>query len=530
MSTNDSGRPLEPDDTTSAGNLLGETWALADHLVSRIAPDHTEQLLAQIMRRDNIPAATKSRLYPVFGTKDEHRILAAANLTDHNAGELVSLQTALDAIDPGVTTEESASLTSITEQLQAMIADLQERILTRNLQRDGRDLQLSDEVGIGAALSQRASRLATDIGLEVYLSLDESPERLPAAIEIELLEIAEEALSNIRRHANPSSLWLTVTIDPPRAQIRIVDDGYGQFHRGPDRFGISGMQEGARRIGADLYIGPGPGGDGTLVEVNLDTQPTAATVPRSRHGRSSMSRELHQALTEPWRRRRVPARPLRVLIVGQDPYSSHTLSRTLHREGDLEPVGEANSFTQAMTMLSQLRPNVMVVELQLPDGDGLTLVKRARVSNPLMGIVVRGILTDDDIVAALAARASAFVAWDTPTEDLVTVLRHTATQPNLFSSPGLADALQRRIRGLVEPDLTDREHRVLHLIARGLTTPQIARELGIPESLAKDDTTLIYKKLGVRDQSRARDAATRLLTTTDNSDDDGTNGALVRRT
>jgi signal transduction histidine kinase len=110
--------------------------------------------------------------------------------------------------------------------------------------------------------------------------MDESPKRLPITVEVELLRIAQEAITNVRRHANAANLWLSVTVEPPRAHISITDDGRGLKAGRPDSFGLTGMRERAKRIGANLHVGPGPENTGTLVEVGLGTEPSAALEQR----------------------------------------------------------------------------------------------------------------------------------------------------------------------------------------------------------------------------------------------------------
>jgi signal transduction histidine kinase len=91
----------------------------------------------------------------------------------------------------------------------------------------------------------------------VHLSLDESTARLPTATEAELLRIAQEAVTNARKHAGAANLWVTCTVDPPTAQIVVSDDGQGITDRRPDgRYGLAIMAERAERIRGRLEIRP----------------------------------------------------------------------------------------------------------------------------------------------------------------------------------------------------------------------------------------------------------------------------------
>jgi signal transduction histidine kinase len=105
----------------------------------------------------------------------------------------------------------------------------------------------------------------------VNLSLDVSTARLPSAVEAELLRIAQEAITNARKHAGASSLWVTCVIDPPFVQIEVSDDGHGISEQRPEgRYGLAIMAERAERIRGRLEISP-RSPNGTTVAVVLGT-------------------------------------------------------------------------------------------------------------------------------------------------------------------------------------------------------------------------------------------------------------------
>jgi signal transduction histidine kinase len=221
-----------------------------------------------------------------LATTDE-RMRLAREIHDGIAQDLASVGYALDDIRRDSDPMVAKQVVAVREQLQAMIADLRMSIF---------DLRtgIDDAVGLGAALSEFAQRIAGQSDLAIHLSMDESPKRLPISVEMELLKIVQEAITNVRRHANATNLWLTVTVEPPRAHITVTDDGRGLKPGRADSFGITGMRERARRIGANLMVGAGPEG-GTLVEVGLGTETFAPTEPR-RLPRPVMTRG---ALTDP---------------------------------------------------------------------------------------------------------------------------------------------------------------------------------------------------------------------------------------
>lgn len=111
--------------------------------------------------------------------------------------------------------------------------------------------------GLGAAIAEYARAIGTSAGLRVHLSLDESTARLPAAVEAELLRIAQESITNARKHSGAANLWVSCEIDPPFARIEVVDDGSGipsLGDRSDTSYGLSIMAERAERIRASFAI------------------------------------------------------------------------------------------------------------------------------------------------------------------------------------------------------------------------------------------------------------------------------------
>ncbi|HET7531232.1 MAG TPA: ATP-binding protein, partial [Mycobacteriales bacterium] len=137
--------------------------------------------------------------------------------------------------------------------------------------------------GLGAALSEYVRSVGTSSRLTVHLSLDEGPARLPADVEAELLRIAQEAITNARKHARASNLWVNCVVDPPRAQLRIEDDGIGLQPGRTDSFGLEIMRERAAGLRAQLQIlARDP--NGTVVEVVVGERVASDSVSASRHG------------------------------------------------------------------------------------------------------------------------------------------------------------------------------------------------------------------------------------------------------
>jgi DNA-binding NarL/FixJ family response regulator len=159
--------------------------------------------------------------------------------------------------------------------------------------------------------------------------------------------------------------------------------------------------------------------------------------------------------------------------------------------------------TSGLAAFDETTPDVVVTDLQLPDGTGLDIIRAIRAKAPNVGIVVLTMHSgDDQIFGALQAGASALVGKDAPASDVVQAVRHASTSPHSFVSAGLGAAMARRLDGGTER-LTDRELDVLRLLADGLSAADIGRRLYMAESTAKTHIARIYQKLGASNRAQA---------------------------
>lgn len=186
---------------------------------------------------------------------------------------------------------------------------------------------------------------------------------------------------------------------------------------------------------------------------------------------------------------------------------------TLHRIGlahailpvpDVEIVGEAATVADGLATVSRLRPDVVTVDVVLPDGDGLALARKLAGDEPAPGVVVMSSVDDDDLLfQAMDARVSAYVAKNAPVQEILAAIRHAAVAPSSFTAPGLVDALTRLRHTRERSTLSRRELEVLCLLYRGQSIPAVARELYMSPSTAKTYVARIYDKLGVANRTHA---------------------------
>jgi len=194
---------------------------------------------------------------------------------------------------------------------------------------------------------------------------------------------------------------------------------------------------------------------------------------------------------------------LRVLLVDDHDLIRQGLRRAFEREKDMSVVGEAASVAEALAAATHFDPDVLVVDVRLPDGSGLDVVKQVRASRPSVGIVVLTMYAgDDQLFGALEAGASAFVAKDAPADEVVLAARHAAAAPGSFTAKDLAAAMQRRLAP-TGPQLSPREREVLALLAEGHGVAGISKQLFISESTTKTHISKLYEKLGAGNRAQA---------------------------
>ncbi|MET7750964.1 GAF domain-containing sensor histidine kinase [Micromonospora sp. NPDC005367] len=200
---------------------------------------------------------------------NEERQRLAREIHDGVAQELVMVGYGID--NALATVHEDADETA--EALRTLRGEVTRVITELRLSLFELRSEVDRHGGLAAAIAEYARTVGASAGLRVHLSLDESTARLPAATEAELLRIAQEAVTNARKHAGASNLWVTCEVDPPYAQIEVSDDGQGIADQRPDgRYGLAIMAERAERIRGRLEIRPRRP-SGTTVAVVLGTSP-----------------------------------------------------------------------------------------------------------------------------------------------------------------------------------------------------------------------------------------------------------------
>ncbi len=207
---------------------------------------------------------------------------------------------------------------------------------------------------------------------------------------------------------------------------------------------------------------------------------------------------------------------LTILIVDDHPLFRKGLRALLATVPQVQVVGEAASGVDAVRLVEQLQPNLVLMDLQMPNGDGLTAIRRLAAALPHIHILVVTMFEDDDSVfAALRAGARGYVLKDMDDDEMVRAILAVGHGEAIFS-PAIATRILTYFSGrsaqpaLHFPDLTGSEQKVLRLMARGLANDQIAAQLGFSPKTVRNYVSNIFSKLHVADRTqaivRARDA------------------------
>jgi DNA-binding NarL/FixJ family response regulator len=192
---------------------------------------------------------------------------------------------------------------------------------------------------------------------------------------------------------------------------------------------------------------------------------------------------------------------MKVLIADDHRLILDGIRRALESEPDFEIVAEAEKGSQVLPLVNRTRPDLVLLDLRMPEMDGLTCLQEIRKRHPDTKVIVLSVSTDPEVIqTALKRGASAYVVKSVNPVDLPAVLRQ-AVEGTVFSAVGLpeeGESSAARAAGL-----TEREVAILNALARGLSNEAIGKELWVAEQTVKFHLTNIYRKLGVRNRTEA---------------------------
>ena len=192
---------------------------------------------------------------------------------------------------------------------------------------------------------------------------------------------------------------------------------------------------------------------------------------------------------------------LRVLLVDDHPLMLEGIRRALEGEKDFEIVGEATSGAQVLSLLSHTPADVVLLDLRLPDVDGLTCLELIQQRHPSTKVIMLSVIAEpSEVRSALEGGAAAYIVKTIDRQDLAAAIRH-ALSGTFFCLGGVGRPLAARNGN--DASLTNRQVEILQAVTRGLSNRAIARELWLSDQTVKFHLHNIYRTLGVSNRTEA---------------------------
>jgi DNA-binding NarL/FixJ family response regulator len=207
--------------------------------------------------------------------------------------------------------------------------------------------------------------------------------------------------------------------------------------------------------------------------------------------------------------------PIRVFLVDDHEIVRCGVASVLMIEKDIEVVGEAGTAEQAIARIPAARPHVAILDVRLPDGDGVTVCREIRSAMPAVACLMLTSFADEEaLFDAVMAGASGYVLKEIQGSDLTGAVRTVAAGKSLLDPRSTAQMLERLRRDVTREDplakLSEQERKILELIGDGLTNRQIGERLFIAEKTVKNYVSSLFAKLGMQRRTQAAALAVRL--------------------
>ena len=314
------------------------------------------------------------------------------------------------------------------------------------------------------------------------------PRPLAPEVDAALFRIAQEALSNVRKHARARRARVVLAYGEHSVRLLVEDDGRG-FEPGSHApgldggFGLGGISQRAALIGADLEIDASPGW-GTRVRVFVPNAPTAKPIEATDLIRVVLADD--HVLVRQGVRRMIDAMPGVVLV------------------------SEAGNGSEAIAQALDLAPHVVLMDVNMPGIDGLEAIRRIHAQLLSVGVIVLSTTAPDDVVLeAVRAGARGYLLKDVGIDELRAAIQTVAAGGSYFA-PAVAAKLAGGVHrgGSAAERLTPRELAVLRRLATGAPNKEIAAALSISENTVESHLRSIYGKLEVRSRTEALRRAT----------------------
>jgi len=487
----------------------------------------------------------------------------AREIHDTVAQSLTALVLQIDTIqnylDRGDTAAVQDMLMAARSQARAALTDTRRAV-------QGLSAAALDTLSPAQVIASEAQQWETETGISAQFILTGDEQPLTPDQCTTLVRVAHEALTNARKHAKAKRVRIGIQYNAEDVTLLVEDDGVGfdtetRALPGPDGgYGLFGMNERVRLIGGSLQIDTTLGW-GTRIRVVLPYRPSSPLSSRptedsQAHLQNQRKAEDSAALLEPpiaysdtllspvspalsvpqstsaARIIPTPAAPstaspsirpgngpafqtesatqmLRVLIADDHALVRQGIRTMLETTGRMCVVGEAGNGARAAEMAAELKPDVVLMDLQMPEVDGLEGLRRIHAAQPALPVIIlTSFQTDSTVGDALRVGARGFLLKDAAPSELIATI-FAAHRGELRLSPAVTDRLaaiasgQAGHGGGVIDELNERELEVLRLLASGSRNKEIATKLFITAKTVEYHLAHIYSKLEVSNRTEA---------------------------
>lgn len=373
-----------------------------------------------------------------------------------------------------------------------------------------------DRLSPAQAIEEAVKEFEAQSGIQGQFLLSGDERLLSSEQRAALLRIAQEAMTNARKHSQARRVRVGLQYGTEDVVLLIEDDGAGfdiggLSAPGPEAgYGLFGMHERARLIGGEVHV-ESTLNWGTRIQARLPYRaaPPPAAVPETAEEEPPRHEEQETPVQPPAR----TEASIKVLIVEDHAVTRQGIRAVLETAKDISVVGEASDGEEAVTQARRLQPDVVLMDLQMPGVDGFEGIRRLRIEQPDLPVVILTTFqTDQSVKEGLGAGARGYLLKDAEPAELIAGVRAASRGESLLS-PAITSRLSRIASGRADEELLhEREKEVLRLVAQGARNKEIASQLFIAPKTVEYHLSNVYLKLGVSNRTEAvREAIERQL-------------------
>jgi DNA-binding NarL/FixJ family response regulator/signal transduction histidine kinase len=387
----------------------------------------------------------------------------------------VKAQVLEQQLEEGMNRERAAELTHIAQDALAHV---------RHSLVDTIPIELQHQT-LAEAIAVAADRFHQDTGVAPALDVVGDPRTASLDVQGAVLRIVQECLANAAKHAAASEMSVALHIGNERLSLAVRDNGGGFEGPAARGYGLRAMGDRARDIGGELAVVSREGGP---TEIHLIAPVDSGVRPPA-----AETAEASPTVIEPT----IP-QLLRVLIVDDHAIFAQALAELLAQRPDFRVVGEAGTGGEGIALAKLLRPDVVLLDLDLPDARGVDIVGRLHaIKNPPVVLMLSAFGEGEHVAASLAAGARGYIAKTTHMGALVDAI-HSAMRGNfVVNAASWNELVTSRVK------LTAREFDVLHLLASGASNRDIGAAIHVAPKTVERSVATIVTKLGARNRTHA---------------------------